>query len=379
MLIALSLLGCAPDLILNLPDSPLSGEVELSVQGNYDSLVLEVDSIVLDGGPGPVFAYTWDSTSVDDGTHQIRGLGFLGNREPVEVVEEVEVDQAAGDDEAPVVNFTRPGEGQVVGGDSVNIQLSITENVGLEEVVVYADGGVLANLPAEGPWELAWENVVTGEHCLDAEATDIAGNVGTAGVCFEVSSESDEVECGITSPQDGGTVGGSVTIQAYGGAPGGIDRIDFYADGEEIGALEDAPWSMSWDSSGDIGAEVELSILATSAEGGLCTDAITVSVIEDGGSGDFEVILTQPTDGANIGAGSTGVPIKAAVGGGQGAASATLYIDDVEIGSLASAPWEWTWDATPYEGSEVVIEVVGTEANTGNTASDSATVTVSGE
>ncbi len=381
MLLAL-MLGCSPQLDLIVPEDPLSGEVEISAQGNFDQIVLMIDGKEIGGDAGPTATATWDTTTVVDGTHEVRGLGFIGSKDPVQTAIDVEVNQVEGDSIAPQISFQSPGEGQLVGGDIVNIYLQITDNVGLDEVGVWADGDILAYLPTEPPWELVWENVAVGPHTLEAVAVDLAGNEASDTVSFEVSEESDEVECSITNPADGREVSGVVSITVAASASGGIGSVDFFADGELIGNDVAAGWSLDWDSSDWIDQEVALSVDVYSSGGGLCTDAVTVSVVEDSGGGTspeaFEVIITDPTDGSTLDRVGESVPLKAAVGGGEGAESATLYVNG-EPGDTLTGGWQWTWDATPFYGQDVSLEVVAVERVTGAEASDAITVTVPAE
>lgn len=381
MWMTLALMGCSPELEIGVPEDPISGEVELSVQGNFERLVLEMDGVVLDGGEGPSISTTWDSTTVDDGIHQVRGAGFNGNRAPVEAVVEIEVSQAEGDDIPPQVAFKSPGDGQSVGGDSIYIELQITENVELDTVAVYADDDILANLPPDPPWELTWENVTLGEHCLEAVATDLAGNEGSKEICITVSEESDEVSCTITNPADGGVARGDTNITVAASATGGIASVDFFVDDELIGTDVAAAWSFIWNTTDWIGETVEVSVDVNAGSGGLCTDAVTVTV-EEGETQTspegFVVIITDPSDGSTLDVVGTGVPLKAAVGGGKGAEYATLYVNGEEKETLTTG-WQWNWDATPFVGTDVSLEVVGYELVTGTESSDSITVTVPGD
>jgi len=374
----LALMGCSPELTLYVPEDPIAGEVELTAEGNFDRLVIMIDGAVLDGGEGPTLTTTWDSTTVEDGIHQVRGAGFIGNRAPIETVLEIDVSQADGDTIPPQVAITSPSEGQTVGGDEIPISLQITENVGLESVAIYADGDVLANLPPDGPWEVKWESVTIGEHCIEGVAVDLAGNEGSNGICFEVGEESDEVSCTITSPPDGAEIGGETNITVAASASGGIASVDFFANDELIGSDVSAAWSLIWDTTDWLDETVVVSVDVNAAGGGLCTDSVTVDIGEGSTGPDpegFVVLITDPTDGSTLDVVGTGVPLKAAIGGGKGAEYATLFINDVAQETLTTG-WQWNWDATPFVGTDVSLEVVGVELVTGTESSDAITVTV---
>ena len=56
--------------------------------------------------------------------------------------------------------------------------------------------------------------------------------------------------CQITSPADSGLVNGLVSITANATDSGGVDRVEFYADGALVGTDSSSPYSGSWDASG---------------------------------------------------------------------------------------------------------------------------------
>jgi len=390
MLLALTALGCKPTLTLFVPEDPIAGTIEVSAEGNFDRLVLMLDGAVLDGGEGPSISATWDSTTVEDGVHQVRGAGFNGNRAPIEEVVEIEVSQADGDVIPPQVSFLRPGDGQTVGGDEVRIDLAITENVGLESVAIYADGDILASLPPEGPWEITWENVSLGEHCLDGVAADLAGNESTSSICFTVS-DGDITDTGpaeeflvlITDPVDGSTLpsaGTGVPLKAAIGGGEGVESATLFINGDAQDTLTGG-WQWNWDATAYLGEVVELEVTAIERNTGYeASDSITVTVPDEADTGGpdpegFVVLITDPVDGSTLDMAGTGVPLKAAIGGGAGAESATLFINDVAQDTLTGG-WQWNWDATLHLGTEVSLEVIAIEVGTGTEASDYITVIV---
>ena len=393
MLLALTALGCKPTLTLFVPEDPIAGTIEVSAEGNFDRLVLMLDGAVLDGGEGPSISATWDSTTVEDGVHQVRGAGFNGNRAPIEEVVEIEVSQADGDVIAPQVFFQSPAEGQNLGGEEVRVELNITENVGLESVAIYGDGDILASLPPEGPWELIWENVTLGDHCLEAQVMDLAGNEGGADVCFTVTDGETSTDTAaegfmvlITDPVDGSVLpsaGTGVPLKAAVGGGEGADSATLYINGDAQETLTN-DWQWNWDATAYLGEVVELEVVGVERNTGAeASDSITVTVPDEADTGGPDpegcvVLITDPIDGSTLDMVGTGVPLKAAIGGGAGAESATLFVNDIAQDTL-TAGWQWNWDATPYVGTEVSLEVVGIEIGTGAEASDAITVIVPDE
>ena len=189
MIAVLLLASCAPEVSLELPVGPVSGEVVLGAEGLVDRLVIDVNGALVDGGPGPALTVTWDSRAVEDGVHLVRAAGYTGGVLVAWAEEELETIQALSQDPLSV-RFLLPQDGSSgLDPDRVDIVFDVSAPAPLEEVTVFADGEILAHLPAEGPMELRWENVEEGEHCLDAHVSDERGESASASVCFSVGVE----------------------------------------------------------------------------------------------------------------------------------------------------------------------------------------------
>lgn len=370
--LALSCGGGAPALQLEVPSGPLYGTVELSALGNFDRLAILVDGEVVGGGDGPSLSVLWDTTTVADGAHLVRGVGYLGAEEPVEVVREVEVSQVAGDLSAPAVRFDAPVAGGVYEPDAIAVIVEVSEDVGLESAELYADETFLLAWPPQGPFEAVWKQVPDGPHTLTARVMDLAGKPGEASVEIEVSSLA-QVDCTVTRPDEGDTVSGTVNVTVAASSQAGISTVEFFANDVSFGVDDASSWQYEWDSTPYDGQTVALSALCTGADGNSAW-ATPVNVTVDSDAGGFSVTITQPSDGGTVS--GTAARVKAAVGGGKGAAGADFYVDDVWMLSLTASPWEFLWDTTALENGSHVVKVVGTEAVTGATAEDSITVTV---
>lgn len=378
------LLGCSTELILDVPSGPVAGEVSLTAEGDVEQLVIDVDGVVVGGGEGPALTVDWDSAAVPDGIHIVRAVGYNGDELIAQAEAELETLQEVSTT-GPSVNFITPQDGDTgLDGDRVDIVFNVTAAAPLTAVSVFADSKILAHLPVDGPFELGWENVLDGEHCVEARVTDQTNASAQAQACFTVGqgdtggdTGGNDFICRLTSPADGATVSGTVTTTAAISAEGGISEVRFLANDVLIENQTTSPWTVDWDSSPYAGQNVELRIQAIAAQDGrLCTDSIDVLVEDEQKTQPFAVQITQPTDGGFVSADSTAVPIKAGVGGGAGAVSATLYVDGVARDTLTSSPWQWTWNASIHPNTSAVLEVVGTEAKTGARASDSISVTI---
>jgi len=84
------------------------------------------------------------------------------------------------DSTPPSDTITAPTSGQTV-SNTVSVLVSVTDNVGVVRVELYADG-VLYGTSGTAPFTIKWSTreVATGAHALQSKAYDAAGNVGAS-------------------------------------------------------------------------------------------------------------------------------------------------------------------------------------------------------
>ena len=95
---------------------------------------------------------------------------------------------ASADTQPPVVSFTSPAAGTVVG--TIAVQASASDNVGVASVQFRVDGVALGAADTVAPYTASWNTttVADGAHTLTAEARDAANNVATASVTVIVQN-----------------------------------------------------------------------------------------------------------------------------------------------------------------------------------------------
>jgi subtilisin family serine protease len=99
----------------------------------------------------------------------------------------------------------------------------------------------------------------------------------------------------ITSPANGATVSGTVTVSADASDAGGVDRVELYADGGLVGSDTTAPYQVAWNSASVANGSHALQARAYDAAGNAGSSAVvnvTVSNVSGGGqlivNGGFE-------------------------------------------------------------------------------------------
>ncbi|HZH18499.1 MAG TPA: Ig-like domain-containing protein, partial [Archangium sp.] len=154
---------------------------------------------------------------------------------------------------APTVSITSPVTGSTVSG-LVNIEVNATDDVGVARVDFYRAGSLIGSSTTP-PFTFAWDSttVPNAATSLSAKAHDAAGNVTTAATVSNLNVlnpggvDGQSPTGSITSPAEGSTLSGTVTVTASAQDNVGIARVEFYSDYNTfIGSDTTAPYSMNW-------------------------------------------------------------------------------------------------------------------------------------
>ncbi|RZU32613.1 Ig-like domain-containing protein [Blastococcus saxobsidens] len=183
-----------------------------------------------------------------------------------------------------------------------------------------------------------------------------------------VAAQKATLSVSVTSPADGATVAGTISVAAE--APGATG-VTFSVGGAEVaGTLTNGVWSVSWDTTA--AAEGAHTVTASATDGtSTATDSIAV-VVDN--VADPVVKLTGPADGATL---TGSVDVTADPTGTEGVARIDFSLDGkVIVTDTTSADgWTWSWDTVgDAEGAHVLTATVVDTA--GQQSSDSRSVTV---
>jgi poly(hydroxyalkanoate) depolymerase family esterase len=143
------------------------------------------------------------------------------------------------DQEAPSISITAPVDGAEVSG-VIAIRADAKDNAGVTKIEFYVDGR-LRETDTAAPWEASWDiaREAKGTHTLLAKAFDAAGNVGSSNPISVKGGGVDDITSptvNLTSPKNGDTVGGTVTLAAQANDDFGVSRVEF------LGL-----WELPWD------------------------------------------------------------------------------------------------------------------------------------
>ena len=143
------------------------------------------------------------------------------------------------DTTAPVVNIASPTDGSQV-SDLVSIDVQASDDFGVVSTSLFVDGQAVATetqAVAPDTYRYAWDSsgASDGPHTVYATASDAAGNLGTAAsITLNVANNPVDTMppvITITSPTDGATVSGTVSLSAFATDDQQMATLKIFADG----------------------------------------------------------------------------------------------------------------------------------------------------
>ena len=184
------------------------------------------------------------------------------------------------DTEPPTVTLTAPAANAFVRG-TVTVSATASDNVGVTSVQFLLDGQPLGAADTTDPYAVNWSTtlVADGPHTLSARAVVAKGNAGTT-TARTVTVDNTAPAVSITSPADGATVSGAITVTASASDSSGITSVQFMLDGNPLGAPDTiSPYTVSWPTSQTTNGSHVLTAVATDGAG-LQTTSGAVKVTE---------------------------------------------------------------------------------------------------
>lgn len=185
------------------------------------------------------------------------------------------------DTQAPSAAILAPTGGTVSG--DVAVDVSASDNVGVINVALYADGSFVAE-DTEPPFQFTVDTLLHGDGSLTLTATalDAAGNQGNSEpVTVTVDNTPDPVDTEapavvILNPSDGTTLEKLVRIQMSASDNAGVTRLGCYVDGKLLGETEGDFLSINWNTWKAADGNHTITGEAWDAAGNLAETTITV-------------------------------------------------------------------------------------------------------
>lgn len=221
------------------PDVPVSLEASATddvLMGRVDFLV---DGERLSTSAAPPYAATW--TPRQSGIHRVTARAVDGAGNVAEATASVEVL----DRDAPIVRIYlengRLGVVPPVARVRVHVWDRGTDHI--TRVELFGDGALVGACPP-ATCSFAWRPPAPGRHHLLARAVDGAGNVATDEL--DIFTDSVAPQLRFTSPLDGATATGVVSVQLEASDDDVVQKVDLSIDGEVVRSFWGPPYQFAW-------------------------------------------------------------------------------------------------------------------------------------
>ncbi len=269
------------------------------------------------------------------------------------------------DDPVPVVAFVRPTDGaEVIGAQTVEI--SAADRCGIREVTLSVDGAPSATW-TDGPYTLAWDTsgLVSGNHTLTANATDVIGQ--TASVTIEVDVRAEcltPTDCPprvrIVYPTAGSRVCGTLDVEATATGEGDVVQVEFQADDVLLGTDNTAPYQAEWITTSLANGNHTLTATARDASGQEAWHTISVVTENTGGSCDNlpTAVIVEPADGSYV---HGDVTVRVNASDDIGVVRVRVFVDAGMIWEDTTTPFGGVWRTSDFAEGPHLLRAEATD------------------
>jgi hypothetical protein len=278
----------------------------------------------------------------------------------------------------PSVTLTSPANGATVSG-TITVAANASDNVGVAKVEFYRDGSTLigTDTSAAYSWSFNTATLVNGSHSFSAKAYDAAGNIAASAVSTVTVSNDAPPSVTLTSPVNGATVSGTITVAANASDNIGVTKVEFYRDGSTlIGSDTTAPYSVSFSTTTLANGTHSFSAKAYDTAGQSTTSAIsTLTVSNPVTDAPPSVTLTSPVNGATV---SGTITVAANASDNVGVTKVEFYRDgSTLIGTDTTAAFSVGFSTTMLANGTHSFYAKAYDTAGQSTTSATSTVTVS--
>jgi len=175
----------------------------------------------------------------------------------------------------------------------------------------------------------------------------------------------------ITSPTNGSTDSGRITISANAFDSSGIADVIFNVDGKQISLVAASPYSISWNSATVSNGSHTISAIALDAVGNSSTASITINTLNSVDTTKPALAITSPVNGSTD---SNYVTISANASDKQGISQVTFDVDGNQIGVATLPPYSISWNSASVSNGSHTISVMAIDS-IGNSSSVSIVIT----
>jgi hypothetical protein len=177
----------------------------------------------------------------------------------------------------------------------------------------------------------------------------------------------------ITSPANGATVSGTVTVSASASDNIGVTQLQLLIDGAVIGTLTASPYNFSWNTTAIANGSHTLQTKAYDAAGNVATSAIVTVTVSNSTLTNLTVAITNPSNGGTVPRNQK-VTISASATDSVGISKVQFSVNGSLIGTTTVAPYSCPWKVPGKSHASYKIQAQAYDA-AGNTAAQAITVT----
>lgn len=277
----------APTVSITSPASgaSISGTTSVAISATDNvgvtSVELYVDGVLKGTDTSSPYSVSLNTTQLSAGTHTLQAkaydaAGNVGQSTAFSVT-------VVNDTTSPTASITSPTSSSTVSG-TVTVNVSATDAMGVSKVELYVNGSLYATY-GSAPYSITWNtsSYANGTYTLQAKAYDAAGNVGqSSSVTVTVSNtvaDTTAPTVAVSSPANGATVAGTVSMAATASDSVGVSKVEFYVNNVLKGSDTTSPYAYSWDTTSAANGSYSLTAKAYDAAGNVGqSSSVTVSV-----------------------------------------------------------------------------------------------------
>jgi hypothetical protein len=157
----------------------------------------------------------------------------------------------------------------------------------------------------------------------------------------------------ITSPANGSTLSGSVTISASASDNVGVTRVELWLDGVLGATATTAPYNFTWNTAASTNGSHTLQTKAYDAAGNMGVSSIMTVTASNLTATSLAVSITNPTNGGTVPR-NTYVMINASATDNTTITRVQFYVDNNLLGTVSTAPYSYPWRVPGKKGSHSV-------------------------
>lgn len=285
-----------PSVSLTSPTAPYEyrGTITVAANASDNVAVREVQfydgTTLLGVDTAAPYSIQWDTTTVPGGGHRTLSARAIDTSDNVGTSLSLAIYI---DNNPPPTSWVAPASGTMIRGGFVGLGAIASDDRSVQRVEFYV-GTTLIGTDTSAPYDTAWNVTgLDGPYTLTTRAFDAVGNQGTSS---PVTLIVDNVvpAATLTSPSNGTTVAGPVTITANATDDRQVQRVEFLVDSTLLGSDTTSPYSFSWSSGSVPNGPHTLSARAFDVAGNSTTNTVNITVNNSSFGSSFNTTLQAP-------------------------------------------------------------------------------------